>query len=59
MVPTWPGSSTTWAKTLHVNSFAVDYWIAPKEALIMTSQLELCNAQASELQLQCTCELHA
>ena len=48
-----------WVKTLHVNSTAGDYQIAPEQALLMTFQLELCSAQENELQLQNTCELSA
>ena len=57
--PTSPASGIMWAKTLHVNSTAGDYWPALQEALLMTSPLELCSAQASELQHQYTCELCA
>ena len=57
--PTCAGSSMVWVKALHVNSTAGDYQIAPKQALLMTFQLELCSAQANELQLQNTCELSA
>ena len=56
---TLPGSSMIWAKTLHFDRTAGDYQPALKEALLMRSQLELCGAQASELQHQYTCELCA